>query len=117
MAFCRTDRKHPDSRAENPGALIVKGIAFIGVDDLGVPVGGQPWDVLAVGHVNVSVDKVAGLVFVHQAVEGVEAGVTQVLAVVEAQSGGVGEQDVKPALAEQVQPASAYPPVHPPLCL
>ena len=60
-------------------------------------------------------DKVAGLVFVHQAVEGVEAGVTQVFAVVQPQGGGVGEQDIEPALAEQVQPASAHPAVHLPL--
>ena len=93
------------------GSSILKGVALIGVDDLGVAVGGQPGDVLSVVEMDVSVDKVAGLVLIHQAVEGVEAGVAQVVAVVKAVGGGVGEENVEPAPAQQLQPAPAHPPV------
>lgn len=62
-----------------------------------------------------SVDKVAGLVLVHQAVESVKAGVTGVVPVVEVQGGGVGQQDVKALAAHQLPAPAQYPPVHLPL--
>ena len=62
-----------------------------------------------------AVDKIAGAVAVHQGVEGVEAHVGQVLPVIQPQGGGVGQQDVKPALAHQGQLPLPHPPVHLPL--
>ena len=75
----------------------LEGVALGGVDDGGLAALADAGQFAVVGQVDVPVDEPLGLPLVQEGVEALEPAVGQVVAVVQAAGGGVGQQDVHPA--------------------
>ena len=88
-----------------------KNIFFMGVDDHGV-VKGVCAGVSAVIQVDMPVDKKAGLKLVQQVIEYFKPGMGQVVAVVDAVSGRMGQQDIKASPAQKGEPHVQYAAQH-----
>jgi hypothetical protein len=64
---------------------------------------------------DVSMNKIPGLITGHQGIENLKAGVSQIVSVVEVKGGGMSEQNIKPALSHEVPGAQKRPAIHLPL--
>ena len=84
--------------------LGLQGDTLVAVDDAGSPIPVLPWDVAAVGQMDMTMQHQLGMVAVQQLVKDGEAAVGQVVQVAVAVHRRVGDKDVKPAVAVDLAP-------------
>ena len=90
----------------------LKCIALGGVDDGDALVGADPGEPAVIGQMDVSVDKPLGLQLIQEAVEALKTLVGQIIAVVEAPGGGMGQQQIDAAQPLHLGPQSGNPALH-----
>ena len=83
-------------------------IEIIGVDDGGFTVGILPLKAPAVAGMDVSMEKIFGLIFLHESAEGGKAPVRQILHVIYMEGGGMGNQDIKALAPPQLEEHFSY---------
>ena len=82
------------------------------IDDMRVHVLVVPLVLPPVGHVHMAVEEIFGVVFLHQRPEDPESLVGEIAPVIELIGRGMGHQDVKAALLEQLKAQLPDPPLH-----
>ena len=85
------------------GIIDLDHVAFVGVYYHGIPVFPQTFEAAGIFLVDMSVDHIVGVIFLHQVHKGLKSSVGDVLLIADTSCGRMGHQDIKAARSPKLQ--------------